>query len=377
VRAALMIAFLVGCSFDPSTAVRDDGGATNAPPDVVGDTGCAGWSYSPSNFDPCALARAGSALAGSGLSIDTDHLDALPHTMSTQSNGVTLAIVHVASLDVSGTWLTTGSAALVVAVDGAVTIEPGAVIVAEADVDDPAACTALGGTPGAQSNAATDGGGGGGGGAGAAAGEKGGDGDGGSHGAGGAKVNGIPGALTPLRGGCTGGPGGTNDGVGTPGAGGTGGGALQISSNLSIDVAGEIEAFGQGAIGDATQKTGAGGGGGGGGILLEAPMLHVEASGTVCADGGSGGNGGGTTSSGIPGNHSPCDGKNAASGANNGNNGGSGGDGGYSTTAAKAGTNATANAGGGGGGGGVGWIHLHGVPTVDVDHDAVVTPPAS
>jgi len=349
------------------------------------EPGCTPWSYTPTNFDVCALPAPGTLQGSvSGLTIDTDNLGSLGAYASTiaQSDGVHLVVLHLTDLEISGSWSTQGSAALVLAVDGAITIDPGAVLLVMSDSSDPLACTpatgqTLAGNSGAMSANSGVGGGGGGGGAGAGKGASGGNGDGAGHGNGGGMQNGVAMDVTPLHGGCEGGDGGSAGGTGTPGVGGLGGGALQFSTNTSIDVFGHIEAIGQGATLAATAKTGAGGGGGGGALVLEGPAIHVESNGVLCADGGSGGNGGGQTSTGSAGATSPCDGKNPAPGGDQHNNGGAGGDGGYATTDATTGAvgQGGSNAGGGGGGGGVGWIHLHqvmGMPTVD--GGAVITP---
>jgi hypothetical protein len=389
-RWLLVGAWLAGCQFRAGAAIGGDGSAAGSdaahemmPPEGP-QANCA-WSYTPTNFDPCMLPAPG-MLASTGLTIDTDDLGDLPAMVSTQADGVALVVVHLSSLEISGAWTTTGSAALVLAVDGAVTIDAGATVAVSSDSDDPMACMAtpsLTGNPGVMSTADGDGGGGGAGGAGAGASGKGGNGDGPSKGNGGAMVPGLPPpqlpmtAVSPLRGGCPGGGGGTDNGNGTPGVGGAGGGALQISSNTSIDVEGAIDAFGQGSTGTATSKTGAGGGGGGGAILLEAPAVALAATAVLCGDGGSGGDGGGTTSSGAPGTTSPCNATKGAHTTSTGNAGGAGGDGGFAKT--PNGVNGTdaqggGHAGGGGGGGGVGWIHFAGPHPATVDGAAVITP---
>ncbi len=85
--------------------------------------------------------------------------------------------------------------------------------------------------------------------------------------------------LSPLRGGCPGG------GSGTGKYGGLGGGALQLSSQQSIEVSAVIDARG------ATQL-GVYGGGAGGGLLLEAATINLRADARLIAIGGAGGSGG-------------------------------------------------------------------------------------
>lgn len=105
-----------------------------------------------------------------------------------------------------------------------------------------------------------------------------------------------------LVGGGTGGSGGNGMGGGTVVDGGVGGGAVQLVSSGKLTVSGVIDAGGCGGkrgFGGATPINthscrGAGGGGAGGAIFLEAPLIHVTASGRVLANGGGGG--GGSTS---------------------------------------------------------------------------------
>jgi hypothetical protein len=86
--------------------------------------------------------------------------------------------------------------------------------------------------------------------------------------------------IRPLVGGSTGGTGGPNGG-GTGFFAGAGGGAIQITSGVSITIDGVVGAGGSGGAGTAA------GGGSGGSILLEAPSITVD--GYVAAGGGGGG----------------------------------------------------------------------------------------
>jgi hypothetical protein len=100
--------------------------------------------------------------------------------------------------------------------------------------------------------------------------------------------------LQPLRGGCRG---GTSNGPIAGEFGGAGGGALQITSNVSIDLnsvlgTGQINAGGGGASFFCAMlpcRTGGPGGGSGGAVMLEAPTVSVGAGGGIAANGGGGG----------------------------------------------------------------------------------------
>jgi hypothetical protein len=368
-------ACLAGCQFRAGGAIGRDGGslvvdaASEQPPPEGPQSDCA-WTYTPANFDPCMLPAPGT-MPSADQTIDTDNLGSLPAMTSMQDDGVTLVVVHLVSLEVSGGWTITGSAALVLAVDGAVTIDSGASIAVSANSDDPMACTALTGNAGTNSTADGDGG------AGAGNSGKGGNGDGSAKGTGGAVVNGVASMLSPLHGGCPGGGGGTDNSNGTPGVGGAGGGALEISSDSTIVIAGEIEAVGQGATGAASAKTGAGGGGGGGAIFVEGASVHLQIGAVLCGDGGSGGDGGGSTATGAPGDVSPCNDIAGALTMSQANNGGAGGGGGFGKSSNGVnGVNAQGggHGGGGGGGGAAGWIRLGGPQMPTIDPGAVITP---
>lgn len=100
---------------------------------------------------------------------------------------------------------------------------------------------------------------------------------------------GMP-ALLPLLGGAGGGGGGDGTGISNGPGGGGGGGAVQISSRVSISIAGAIRANGGGGFGstaDSQGNAGGSGGGAGGAILLEA--LVVATTGAVEIAGGAGG----------------------------------------------------------------------------------------
>lgn len=104
-------------------------------------------------------------------------------------------------------------------------------------------------------------------------------------------------SLVPLRGGCpSGGATDTESGTVFP-AGKAGGGAVQLSSGVGIDVQGVIDV--RGGYGDYETAPGTTiiyGGGAGGGILLEAPRVSLGSGAKLIAKGG----GGGTIGSGTP-----------------------------------------------------------------------------
>jgi hypothetical protein len=164
-------------------------------------------------------------------------------------------------------------------------------------------------------------------------------------------------ALSPLRGGCTGGAGakGGNGDGGPPGA---GGGALQLSVSGTLRVSGAVAAAGGGGRSHDEYGDGGGGGGSGGALLLEATRLELIAGGWLTANGGGGGQGGlSTTNSGADGAHA------SAAVAPGGAGAGMGGDGAAAMAEATPGSVPTAcnslDCGGGGGGGGVGRIVLY------------------
>ena len=161
--------------------------------------------------------------------------------------------------------------------------------------------------------------------------------------------------TAPLSGGAAGGIGGdatTNGGVG--------GGAIQLSSAVSITVgAFEINAGGGGG-GAGFGFQGGGGGGAGGEILLEAPSLIVR--GVLAANGGGGGGGGSGDGNGqfaAPGQDGLASGTPATGGVGGvpqGSVGGSGAAGTAALTDATAGAQVNSKAGGGGGGAGRIWL---------------------
>jgi hypothetical protein len=184
----------------------------------------------------------------------------------------------------------------------------------------------------------------------------------GNGGKGGGGAAGGAGSLVPpqtLRGGCSGGRSGkaglgamdpaTSD---TSATGGRGGGALALSSRLSITIDGAVGVGGEGGNGSpAGAGCGGAGGGAGGMLVLDAPTVALH--GTANAAGGGGGGVAAKTGQGMKGRDATVSG--AAGGTPGTNCTGTGGAG--STVAMPNGTDGgTGTCGGAGGGGGSGWI---------------------
>jgi hypothetical protein len=182
-----------------------------------------------------------------------------------------------------------------------------------------------------------------------------------------------PNITDPLTGGSRGGVGGFGSSGGA-GAGGGGGGALQLSSQVSIDVSAAINAGGGGGIGGGAGQVGGGGGGAGGAIILEAPAITLG--GVLAANGGGGGGGGGAGGSGPPpgldGSPGAASASPAPGGAGGVPQGSSGGVGAAGATAAAAGASGFSK--GGGGGGGTGRIWLRYVAATPPSVTGVISP---
>jgi len=177
----------------------------------------------------------------------------------------------------------------------------------------------------------------------------------------------------PLIGGSPGGNGGFS--IGAVGLGGGGGGALQISSAISIRIEASVNAGGGGGGGGLGGSTGGGGGGDGGEILLESPSITI--SGTLAANGGGGG-GGGSGDAGPPGTNGQDGGASRAMGGTGGiPQGCNGGAGSIGPSGGEA-PDPCINSKGGGGGGGAVWIWLRYRTATPPDlTSANITPPAS
>ncbi len=369
-RAAVLFVGLTACGFShgqlPDAGGGDGGGSDDA-------QACA-WSYTPTNFDPCKLPAPVGLTVSTDDTIDTD-ATTLPKLAIVQSDGTTITVIHLSELSVSPlAMLTVNGTGVVFAVDGTADIDGRITVVGGSDND--THCATSRGQTGTDSQDITGGAGGGGGGAAADDGADGGDGAGIDAGAKGAKGAKVQSSLSPLRGGCRGGNGGRVGTQGQAALGGRGGGALQISTNTKIAVAGMLDAAGRGGEGGTAAHVGGGGGGSGGGILLEGPEIELGFASRVCADGGSGGEGGGVTVEGKDGERGACTSIAPARTATTQNSaGGGGGEGGFLVTpAGRPGEVATSSGGGGGGGGGVGWIVIKS-PKLD-NQGAAITPAA-
>jgi hypothetical protein len=176
--------------------------------------------------------------------------------------------------------------------------------------------------------------------------------------------------LEPLRGGCSGGKGGSSFGqtglIAVGGAGGSGGGALQLSVRDRLIVRGAIIAAGTGGGGGRSSSDprlpgagGGGGGGSGGAILLEARLLELDVAAVVCANGGSGGEGADTRSTGSIGADGTC--SRAAITGTLTMSGGRGGDGAFGETLDGRDGGAETMGAGGGGGGSAGRVRIRSI----------------
>ena len=245
--------------------------------------------------------------------------------------------------------------------------------------DDADACTGGFGAVGQAAQASTGGGGGAGGGGFGNTGGNGGDGNGtglGFYGVHGSATGNM--TLVPLRGGCPGGHGGATSSLTAGGRAGDGGGALEVTARGVIDVRGTLKAAGSGGGTPGSVNAGGGAGGSGGAILLDGDTVHVEASGTLCANGGGGGEGGQVGGTSAPGENGTCSATQAARGGTGNATGGDGGDGGSgSSTLGKTGANGVSSGGGGGGGGSVGRVRVRGRTTRTIDPSAIVSPAAA
>ena len=233
---------------------------------------------------------------------------------------------------------------------------------------------------GAPGDPATRGSGGGGGGGFGGVGGAGGQGDNGdiAGGDGGARID------PPLfpRGGCAGGSSGRN--AGNPArAGGPGGGAVQLTARNHITISGWINAGGAGGMGGVLEGGGSGGGAGGM-IGLHAPEIQLQRRAILSANGGGGG-GGSDNNDGMGENGEPgVDGQRSTEAAPGGaggkpnmsGGGGDGGNGGHreSPDGAPAEMGNILD-GGGGGGGSVGYIIAQSSSAIEVNDDAMISPP--
>ncbi|HUS33281.1 MAG TPA: hypothetical protein VMZ53_32485 [Kofleriaceae bacterium] len=224
------------------------------------------------------------------------------------------------------------------------------------------------------------------GGAGGSFGGRGGNGGKGTGSAQGATATAAITGLAVVRGGCRGGLGGG------PVPSGASGGAIYIIAGKRVEIAGAIDASGEGGGGgDIALAMGLGGDGGGGGgsgglIGIDAPMIHIASSAKLIANGGGGGGGGdgavGGSASGGAGGEADLSAPPTfpARGGTGGTASGTGGRGASGTAGPDpgqpAGTNVSGS-GGGGGGGGAGIIRFYGPTSSVVNESLSVSPPPS
>ena len=367
--------------------------------ETVPPAGCAAWT--PRHFTACALPTpAGPIDIATARTYDTDSGEfdvPVLHTSNVvaQMTGAMVRVISVSSftVELGGSLRVTGSLPLVIAAWDSITItgridvnsQRGGATAAGAN---PMECMAS--TPG---GAAPDAGSGGGG----AGGFQGIGGDGGSAGFPMVAMGGMGGAAATMstlaasvRGGCPGAPSGAaGPGAVAPAtpassaAPGAGGGALQLTAQRSIAIAGRLLAGGAGGSGGPLASSAGGGGGGSGGYLgLEAPAISVT--GALAANGGGGGGGAGTDRPGGDGADANAGATAARGGAGGGAMGGCTGDGGSGTLAATVNggdaNNMARVCGGGGGGGAAGVIAVRSpayvaAPTANISPPVVIDPP--
>ena len=349
-------------------------GVEDANHDATGDgsgSGCTGWSFMPTNFDPCTIPAATGPL-------DVMSADQTPINTSTcpqyTFNNQRVCLYHYTSVTIAGTVTINGAVPVIIVSDtdmtvsGTIIAPPTNMALLFCDVPTPTD----GGVAGA---------GGGGGGHGAQGGV-GGAGTTAARTAGGA-AQGMQ-AIAPLRPGCPGGRGGNGVANGTTaigGRGGYGGGALELSARGQLHVTGKIVINGEGGAGGqyvvangTPMGAGGGGGGTGGSLLLEGDTVTIGPGAGACAVGGGGGQGAdfGPLNSGSPGTtattctQAPGGGP-TSGGAGNGGNGGV-------LSGPTGGTDGDSGHGGGGGGGAEGRIRVHAINGSSIEPTAIVAP---
>lgn len=291
--------------------------------------------------------------------------------------------VVVAKSITTDTVTVTGTRALALVAEGAVTINGRISVDAREDIPGPGALDEAGCRGGNSAQGTNGSPGAGGGGFGSVGGRGGRGGSPSVLGASGGAVAGTV-ELVPLRGGCSGGhPGGrVQDANPTASDPGGGGGAIQVVSNTSITLGpgGFITSNGGGGQGsDGLVACASGspcgdgeGGGSGGAILLEAPSVVMDAASGLTANGGGGSCS--VTGDGAPGqpNARPALGDRCSADT------GDGGNGAAASIAAEDGEDgANDDPVGGGGGGGVGRIRVNLPNGAQLEPTGVVSPPSS
>jgi len=362
----------IACGFRVSTGSAggpDDGGAIDGggdarEPPVDGPPGTI--CYGTGLVSVCFPAAPTGSMSPTGP-FDTDGTGCT--VVAGQTAGPELCVLAAAQLTVTGSFVATGTRALVLI--GAETVSVSGTIDVSSKQSgqrgagsNPSTCTSAAHAAG-PGRADSGGGGGGAGGSFGTVGGIGGFGDANSNGDPGQGVAGIPGSAevpVSLRGGCPGGAGGAGGGGGDSGGqGGRGGGAVYLIAATAITIDGNVFASGAGGTisgGSAGYQDGGGGGGSGGMIGLDAPSILI--SGRVVAN-GAGGSGGGGNSGGGPGGDGTTTMWNvAATGGTAGPTVAGPGGSGTAVGMVSAVTPAAADAGGGGGGGGLGVVWIDG-----------------
>ena len=358
------------CSFEVGGLLLVDGGSSDSlsSDDLAGTDGpTSSTGFAPAHVAPSHVQEGASSLSGVH-DIDTDNLliDGV-----TPPPGVVFvpevshdawSVLSVRDFTVGSDILVHGRRSLIVVAVGKVKID--GVIHGEASARTPGPggqYTGLGHGGDGKNNASADSGGGGGGygDVGAAGGD--------STASTNFEGGGAGAAFTvEISGGSGGGNGsGANGTIPCPAnqgwsAGGAGGGVIQLSAKLGIELTddGGINVGGGGGRGGCKEAASAGGGGGSGGsIWIEAPSIRII--GRLAANGGAGGSGGSNEvinrDDGLDGQDGAVTLNVAAGGPSSGGNSGAGGAGASLLSGAIVGGSAV---NGGGGGGGVGRIRI-------------------
>jgi len=379
VRAVTLLAVgLVGCGFSTRIPIGEDPFEAGMPPEAA--AACTAWSFTPKDFDPCAIAppEAQPTLFTGAYIIDSD---------TGVMNGPGVSMKQLAYRDVNGVGVVSFSNLIVQAntsirgegmkplaivswgsiqLDGALDVSSNLNNPAGAGANPASCATSLGGN-----GLAINGGDGGGGGGGyGGLGGRGGNGNNVTNSGGTAGI--VRGLPAVIEGGCRGGNAPIGDG-GTPGKAGNGGGGIAVVAKDTLAISGIVHAGGSGGSGGAMSQTGGGGGGSGGMIRLEAAMLILESSAILAANGGQGGGGCDGATAGVG-----ASGLAAAAEAAQGNSQGAGTDGGGGGFRDRVTGNAASQSseGGGGGGGGVGYIVYKGHPSMTGIGGATTSPQA-
>jgi len=366
---------------DAATPGGGDGGPSpgtpeGGPVDVDAAPAVVVPSHTSELFDPAAATLSGVTAIDTGALTIT--LAAAPTPTAPRfedHDGV--AVLYVGGWTVDQPVRITGARKLIVLASGAVKIDAAVDAGAKGATPGPGG-SAPGAGPGAggsgEHKGADDSSGGGGGGFGAA-GAKGANVSTAMGGAAGVAYGGL---VTDFFGGAGGGKGGD---ACPADFGGAGGGAVQISSQVSITIAGGINAGGGGGSGGcsyvSSAESAAGAGGGAGGLIfLEAPQVTVTATGVLSANGGGGGTGSYYNGSvdGVAGADATGVGVAAGGSKAQTSPGGAGATG--SSPPVTPGSVTANNGGGGGGGVGRIWLRTRSAPAV-VQPGAGVSPAAA